>query len=160
MANQIQIRTAHVGEREALEALQQRASWESPGDREGLLAIPRAIELPAGQIESGSAFVAVQDGMVLGFAAMLRREEGRMELDGLFVKPGHWRRGIGRSLVEHCEQVARLAGSPSLHVVGITHASGFCERRGFECVGTTPLRFGSGLRLVKPVREPHSGKGS
>ena len=47
------VRRAIASEREALEALQRRASLENRGDRDALLANPDAIELPAANIEGG-----------------------------------------------------------------------------------------------------------
>ena len=149
MVGKIVIRPASVSERGYLEALQTRASLSNPRDREALLANPDAIKLPVSQIEAGQVFVAEQDGTVVGFAAILRRNDGETELDGLFVDPGRWRQGIGRRLVEHCATVARSAQSPALRVIGNPHAQGFYYRCGFECVGTEELRFGIGLLLRK-----------
>ena len=62
---------------------------------------------------------------VVGFAAILPREDGDSELDALFVEPEEWQRGIGRALVEHCCAAAKVAGAKSLHVLGNPHAEGF-----------------------------------
>src|SRR5690606_31418477 len=95
-------RTARASEQKALEALQWRASLTNEGDREALLANPDAIELPLDQIVTGLVFVAERAGVALGFAAILPREDGTTELDGLFVEPQVWKQGVGRLLVEHC----------------------------------------------------------
>src|ERR1700676_814544 len=118
MTNTVLIRPAIVSEQKALEALQRRASLNNPGDREALLAHPDAIELPLDQIAANRVFVAEQDGALVGFSAVLPREDGETELDALFVEPSLWGQGIGRLLVEHCAEVARAKGSGSLHVVG------------------------------------------
>lgn len=143
----VQIRVAVVGERQALEALQRRASLNNPGDREALLANPEAIELPAEQITAGGVFVAEVNGAIAGFAALLPRADGQVELDGLFVEPELWRQGVGRTLVEHCAFVARAQGSAVLHVVGNPHAEGFYLACGFETTGTIQMRFGIGLLM-------------
>src|SRR5262245_37736424 len=93
-------RLALPAERRALEELQRRASlmWEE--DRDALLANPDAIELPLEQITDGRTVVADNLGAVLGFAVVLKREDGDAELDGLFVEPAQWRHGVGRALVE------------------------------------------------------------
>ena len=114
----IKIRVAQTTERDALEALQRRASLSNPNDREALLAHPDAIALPAEQIVAGQAFVAQRGNAVLGFAALELRADGEMELDGLFVEPSCWREGIGRALVEHCCSFAKSRGATALHVVG------------------------------------------
>ena len=149
MIGKIVIRPAWVSEREYLEALQTRASLSNPRDREALLANPDAIELEVSQIEAGQVFVAEQDGTVAGFAAILRRNDGDTELDGLFVEPSRWRQGIGRRLIEHCATVARSAQSTALHVIGNPQAQGFYDRCGFKCLGTAETRFGIGLRFRK-----------
>jgi hypothetical protein len=89
-----------MSERQALEALQRRASLNNPGDRDALLANPDAIELPPDQIAAGHVFIAERNGAIVGFSAVLPREGPEMDLDGLFVEPHLWRHGIGRLLVE------------------------------------------------------------
>src|SRR4051794_25559411 len=77
---QVTVRPAVATEQGALEAVQWRASLNNPGDREALLANPDAIELPAKQIECGGVFVAEVAGSVVGFAAILPRDDGDSEL--------------------------------------------------------------------------------
>src|SRR5215467_15797753 len=112
------IRQALTSEQKELEDLQRRASLSNAGDREALLAHPDAIELPLAQIAAGRVFVAEWNGTVVGFAAVEPREDGASELDALFVDPGMRRRGIARSLVAYCVEVARKGNSPALCVVG------------------------------------------
>jgi N-acetylglutamate synthase-like GNAT family acetyltransferase len=148
---QVTVRLARVSEHKALEALQWRASLNNPGDREALLANPDAIEISLQQIESGGVFVAEEVGSVVGFAAILPREDGDAELDGLFVEPRVWRQGIGKVLVAHCCNAARSAGATSIHVVGNPHADGFYSACGFTASGTQQMRFGIGLLLKKEL---------
>jgi N-acetylglutamate synthase-like GNAT family acetyltransferase len=143
----VRIRPAHESEQKSLEALQWRASLGNPGDREALLANPDAIELPIEQIRNGQVFVAEEEGSVLGFAAILPREDGDVELDGLFVEPDLWRRGVGRKLVERCAEEARSLGAGALHVIGHPNAEGFYKSCGFVLMGTTQTRFGPALLL-------------
>src|SRR5262245_10571038 len=142
---QLIVRPAHISEQKTLEALQWRASLNNPGDRDALLAHQDAIELPLEQIEDGGVFVAEVAGSVKGFAAILPRDDGDMELDALFVEPEAWRQGIGRALVEHCVREARKTHACSLHVIGNPHAEGFYEGCGFKKHGTKQMRFGVGL---------------
>jgi predicted N-acetyltransferase YhbS len=145
------IRTAIPAEREALEALQRRASLANEGDREALERHPDAIDLPVQQIAAGAVFVAEDGGTLVGFSAILAREDGDTELDALFVEPGIQRRGVGRLLIEHCAKAARLAGSSALHVVGNPHAKQFYLACGFDIVGTFQTRFGPGLLMRKAL---------
>src|SRR4051812_38086731 len=132
MSRPVAIRPAESAEQKALEALQWRASLNNPGDRDSLLANPDAIALPLEQIASGGVFVAERDGELLGFAAVLSRPDGDMELDGLFVEPSVWKSGVGRSLVAHCGEFACAEGASALHVIGNPHAKGFYSACGFE----------------------------
>src|SRR5580658_10365360 len=84
MLDAIAIRCAISSEREALEALQRRASLANAGDRDGILAHPDAIEVSVRQLESGQVYVAEWDGTIVGFAAILAREDGDTELDAIF----------------------------------------------------------------------------
>jgi N-acetylglutamate synthase-like GNAT family acetyltransferase len=145
------IRPAVASERKVLEALQLRASLNNPGDREALLAHPDAIQLPLEQIAAGQVFVLERAGAIVGFAAILPREDRETELDGLFVEPELWGQGIGRLLVEHCSTIARAQGSAALQVVGNPHAEGFYRACGFQPLGTVQTRFGAGLSLRKTL---------
>lgn len=152
MKSEVIVRPAVAAERKQLEALQWRASLNNPGDRDALLAHPDAIELPLEQIDAGGVFVAEVAGAMMGFAAILPRDDGDFELDALFVEPNAWRQGVGRALVEHCGAAARDAGAESLHVVGNPHAEGFYNACGFESLGTKQMRFGIGLLMKKMLR--------
>lgn len=144
------LRPATASERETLEALQRRAALNNPGDREALLANPDAIELPIEPILAGQVFV-LEHNRIVGFAAILPREDCDTELDGLFVEPSCWRRGVGRLLVEYCAYVAHAAGSSGLHVVGNPHAEHFYRACGFDLIGTAATRFGRGLLMRKAL---------
>lgn len=146
------IRQARVSEREQLEALQRRASLSNPGDREALLANPDAIALPVEQIMDGGVFIADCDGVIAGFAAVVPRPDGGAELDGLFVEPHLWKRGIGRQLVDHVSEVARMRGASFLHVIGNPHAEGFYASCGFHVTGTIETRFGVGLAMRRALQ--------
>ena len=152
MQNEVIVRPAVVSEQKQLEALQWRASLNNPGDRDALLAHPDAIELPLEQINDGGVFVAEVAGSVMGFAAILPREDGDFDLDALFVEPSSWRQGIGRALVEHCAAAASAAGAGSLHVVGNPHAEDFYSACGFDVLGTKQMRFGIGLLMKRTLR--------
>jgi GNAT superfamily N-acetyltransferase len=147
MSHQVSIRPARPGDQAMLESLQRRASLANPGDRDALLANPDAIEVPAGQIAAGWVFVAEGNGGVAGFAAVVPRADGDAELDALFVEPHLWKRGIGRQLVDHIADVARVMPARFLHVVGNPHAEGFYRSCGFCVTGTVDTRFGVGLAM-------------
>jgi N-acetylglutamate synthase-like GNAT family acetyltransferase len=145
------IRLAVISEQKDLEDLQRRASLTNVGDSDALLANPDAIELPLEQITARAVFVLEQNGAIAGFAALLPRADGGTELDALFVEPTMRRCGIGRSLVEHCSDVARSQGSTFLNVVGNPHAEDFYVACGFKLTGTAQTRFGPGLLMRRLV---------
>jgi GNAT superfamily N-acetyltransferase len=151
MSQEVSIRPARPDEQALLEALQRRASLSNPGDREALLANPDAIALPLEQIAAGRVFVAESAGVVIGFAAVEPRSDGGAELDALFVEPHLWKLGIGRRLVDHAADVARLSAAGFLHVVGNPHAEGFYLACGFRVTGTVETRFGAGLAMRRPL---------
>lgn len=153
MAEGVRLRPALPAERRLLEALQTRASLGNAGDRAALLRHPDAIDIPLEQLERGQVSVAESDGAIVGFVAVVPRDDGNAELDALFVEPVRWRRGIGRALLTHAVGIARANGAEALHVVGNPHAEAFYRANGFETTGTFKTRFGPGLlmrRLLPP----------
>lgn len=144
---EVTVRPARVSERTELIALQWRASLGNIGDREALLANPDAIELPAEQITSGDVFVAELDTVLVGFAALRLRADDDIDLDALFVEPRMQRRGIGRSLLEHCVDIARQKRCAALIVVANPHAKDFYLACGFSLAGESQTRFGVALLM-------------
>lgn len=145
------IRPARLNERRALEELQRRASLENPNDREAILAHPEVIELPDAQLAAGQVFVAESGGFQVGFSVLLPRDDGDVELDGLFVEPSLWRSGVGRGLIDHAIGEAKAHGAKAIHVIGNPHAEGFYEAVGFATIGVTQTRFGPALLMRLPV---------
>jgi GNAT superfamily N-acetyltransferase len=137
------IRLAQPDEREELEALQRRASLALAEYREQLEANPEAIHLPPAQVANGQVLVAELDGRIAGFAAVVGGE-----LDGLFVEPDLWRRGIGAALVDEATHEARRKGL-ALTVIASPSAREFYESCGFSLEGEAQTRFGPALRMSK-----------
>lgn len=127
--------------------MQHRSSRALPEYRDQLDANPEAIHLPLEQIERGQVVVAEGVDGVAGFAVILIDEDSA-ELDGLFVEPELWRRGVGRILVELAAHEARLAGL-SLTVVAAPAARDFYEKCGFSVEGDVETRFGPALKMSR-----------
>lgn len=142
-AEAVTIRLARQDERDALEALQRRASLALSDYREQLEANPDAVHLPPAQIANGQVLVAETSGRVAGFAAIVGGE-----LDGLFVEPALWRQGIGEALVDAATHEARRKGL-AVTVVANPAAREFYERCGFAFEGEAQTRFGPALRMSK-----------
>jgi N-acetylglutamate synthase-like GNAT family acetyltransferase len=88
--------------------------------------------LPLEQIAAGDVLVLECNGVIAGFAALRSREDGDTDLDGLFVEREMRRRGIGRSLVDYCMQIACARGAAALYVVGNPHAQDFLHCMRFQ----------------------------
>lgn len=146
-ARALTIRSARADERALLEDLQRRASLALPDYREQLTAHPDAVELPLAFIERGEVFVAEIGGLVAGFM-VVQGHDGFTELDGLFVEPEHWGRGVGRALVDEATHGARRAGH-ALLVIAAPGAREFYERCGFAVEGAATTRFGPALRMSR-----------
>jgi len=143
------IRDARPDEAHALESLQRRASDVWAEYREQLAAHPDAIAPPDRAIEEGRARVAVDAaGRLLGFSVVLAVEDGRCELDDLFVEPDWMRRGVGRLLVHDVARRAAAAGAGHIDVIANPNALGFYARLGFDVTGQTSTRFGSAPRMT------------
>ena len=152
------VRYGRVDERLALEDLQRRASLVYDDYRQQLLDNPDVIELPRAQLADGHVRVVEADGRPLGFAAVLPRD-GWFELDGLFVAPDHWRRGIGRALIgDACHRLAAQGGW-RLETVANPRAEGFYERLGFRAVGMAETLFGPARRMVLEIQAISPGRG-
>ena len=146
------MRGAIASERAALEALQRRSSDVWQRYREQLAANPDAIALPQTVIDNGWVCVAdVADDKPIGFSVVIPADSAVHELDGLFVEPGHIRRGVGRALVEDAAARAAYAGAPWLEVTA-GPAQGFYERVGFTLIGSAKTRFGPAVRMRRELQ--------
>ncbi|HSB65796.1 MAG TPA: GNAT family N-acetyltransferase, partial [Anaerolineales bacterium] len=72
-------------------------------------------------------FVALDGDQVVG---VLRCRPGRLQ--SLFVGEAHHRQGIGRRLVERCEQECALRGSQVIHLAATLYALPFYEALGYK----------------------------
>lgn len=85
--------------------------------------------------EGGAVFVALDDDVVIGTAAVTEYGPGAMEIVKLTVAEPARGRGLGRLLADECVQVARRAGMEKLVLVSSTrlgHALRLYESMGFE----------------------------
>jgi GNAT superfamily N-acetyltransferase len=83
------------------------------------------------------------DGRIGGFAAVVGGE-----LDGLFVEPELWRRGVGAALVDEATLVARRKGL-ALTVTANPSAREFYAKCGFSLESEAQTRFGPALRMSR-----------
>lgn len=105
------------------------------------------MRLPLVQIERGQVLVAASGEGIAGLAVVIV-EHGSAELDGLFVDPRHWRKGVGTALAEAATHEARRSGL-SLTVIAGPDARAFYESCGFSVEGEAETRFGPALRMSR-----------
>ncbi len=141
------IRLARPNERLDLEELQHRSSRALPEYRDQLDANPEAIDLPLSQVVRGEVSVAESVDGIAGFAVVVIDGDAA-EIDGLFVEPHLWRRGVGSALIEAATHEARRAGL-SLTVVAAPEALEFYEKHGFTAEGGVETRFGPAVRMSR-----------
>jgi GNAT superfamily N-acetyltransferase len=150
--SRIDIRLAHPDDRLNLIELQRRASlmWEDV--RQQLLDDPGIIDLDEEMLANNEVFVAEIGGRIVGFATIIAHEGNDAELEGLFVEPAEWRKGIGTALVRQIEREAAAWGANRLHVLANANVLGFYEAAGFTRIGEQKTELGPvGLLMVKPV---------
>jgi GNAT superfamily N-acetyltransferase len=145
------IRTASAADLPELQRVFRGASLSNAGDAPALLARPEFLVFAGEGIAEGRTRVAVDaapgDDRVLGFATLRTDEDGRPDLEDLFVDPGCRRRGIARRLVLDAVRTVREAGHRRLWVIGNPHALDFYEAVGFVAVDHADTELGSGLRM-------------
>ena len=135
------IRAARPGEAATLAAIQRDASLAAlahifPPDRYPYPmdeVVERWEEALAD--EDVAVFVAEEEGVAFGV------DGARAEwLDGLYVLPEWWSRGVGRGLHDHVLEHLRAAGSRECHLWALEHnarARRFYERLGWHEDGTS-----------------------
>jgi len=124
-----------------------------------LLANPDAIVLPAEQITAGHVFVAERTNAIVGFAAILPRDNDAVELDGVFVELRAWRTGVASRLLQRCIAYANDQKVESIQLVANSGATGFYLACGFGMIGTCETRFGPAIRMQLRIdRSPQTGR--
>jgi GNAT superfamily N-acetyltransferase len=156
----LDIRLARADDRQDLIDLLWRASLAWDVVRQDLLDNPDVIDVDPEMIARNQVFVAERAGRIVGFATIVPRESGDgeaegqdAELEGIFVEPSDWRRGIGTALMHQIEREAQAWGANRLHVVASPNVEGFYVAAGFTRTGEQKMTFGpNGLVMAKAVR--------
>jgi GNAT superfamily N-acetyltransferase len=135
----VTIRPATPSDATALSQLARRAIRATPYDSTqihewGASFTPETLA-PA---LTAPAFVYEADGEPLGFATLIRRDDGSAELDLLYVDPECSRIGIGRALVDTVAAEAANLGAPTLWADASRPAQLMLARCGFEAVAPNP----------------------
>jgi GNAT superfamily N-acetyltransferase len=145
----MQIRPADVNEAEQLTqlAIRSKAHW---GYSETFMqAAMRDLTVTAEQLHEEMAFVAEQEGDIVGFYKLRRVTLAQVELTDLFIEPGAMGQGWGRALWDHAVATARAEGYVEMVWESDPFAEGFYLRMG-------ATRFGVVESSVLPGRVlPH-----
>ena len=105
--------------------------------------------------------VALEGYRICGFA-MLAMERQRMfeprrgHLLPIGIFPQHQRKGIGRALLEHMEEVARQYGSSEMRLwtaVDNEPALCFFEKTGYQIIGSEDFYYPKGLAALALSKE-------
>jgi N-acetylglutamate synthase-like GNAT family acetyltransferase len=148
----LDIRLARADDRQDLVELLWRASLAWDAVRQDLLDNPEVIDVDPEMIARNQVFVAELGTRVVGFATIVPREGDDAELEGIFVEPAEWRKGIGNALLRQIEREAQAWGANRLHVVASPNVEGFYTAAGFSRTGEQKMPFGpNGLVMVKLV---------
>lgn len=150
----LDIRLAQPDDRLKLIEVQRRASLASSEEEVArqLRERPEIIDLDPEMIAANEVFVAEIGGRIVGFATIVTHEGDDAELEGLFVEPSEWRKGIATALVHRIEREAAAWGANRLHVLANQNVLGFYEATGFTKIGERKTELGPiGFLMVKPV---------
>lgn len=147
---QVDIRLARADDRRDLIELQRRASLAIEGEevREQLLADPDIIDLDPEMIARNEVFVAQVAGRIVGFATIIAHEGNDAELEGIFVEPSEWRKGVGLALMHQIDREAAAWGASRLHVIASRRVEGFYTRAGFIVTGEVKTQLGPIANLM------------
>jgi GNAT superfamily N-acetyltransferase len=116
--------------------------------RYGLAEEPdlRVLSDPEGEIiaKGGFIWVAINDGQVVGTAALVREADDCFELAKMTVAPQFRGKGVGRMLIDTCIGKARSEGACKIELFSnhqLVSALKLYERAGFKYVPVTNSPF-------------------
>ena len=87
-------------------------------------------------IGAGAVWVATEHGQVVG-VLVLELQDTALLLESVAVDPAHQGHGIGRSLIDHAEQVARDAGLSAVDLYTNAHMTEnlrLCPSLGYDLI--------------------------
>ena len=141
------IRPARPAEAAALSDLAFRSKAYWGYDAAFMEACRAELTYTPGQVAEGGVVVAERAGRCVGFYVLERRSPAEVELEALFVDPGHIGRGIGRALLEHARREAAAWGASRMIVQSDPHAAPFYRAAGGVLTGRRPSGSIPGRRL-------------
>ena len=123
----------------------------------------RYIGIPDGQlIDDGTYFVIEEEGRLVacgGWSARAKLFTGTSDQEAatgfadvvriraMFVDPAHARRGLGRRILQACEEAAQNAGFTAFALMATLPGVPLYEACGYEAVERMPIAMPDGVRL-------------
>jgi GNAT superfamily N-acetyltransferase len=112
-----------------------------------------ALTVTPGYINAYPTFCAVLDGGIVGFCALILRG-GEAYLDHLWVLPSVLGKGVGRSLFEFAENVARDSKATIIRVESDPHAEEFYIHMGATRYGQVSAEMDGHERFLPLLEKP------
>jgi ribosomal-protein-alanine N-acetyltransferase len=141
----------HAAPREAAEltgiAREAKAMWGYA--RQALAAWEEQLTIAESEVALRPVFVALMDGRIAGFYSLAPGSED-WELDNLWVRPSHVRRGIGAAMLSHALERAREGGARGVCIDSDPNAEPFYLRAGAVRVGEIPAPIDGEPARVRP----------
>ena len=161
IAQNCRLRRAGPGDAEALSSLafRSKASWGY--DIEFMKRCRDELTYTGDDIDAARFRFQVCEfeGEIAGFYALEMLSETEGELEGLFVRPEHLRKGIGKLLIDHLRSEARLLGIRTITIQGDPNAEDFYRSIGARPAGyresaSIPGRFLPVFKMTIASKEP------
>jgi GNAT superfamily N-acetyltransferase len=102
-------------------------------------------------IANNDVYVAEQEGELLGFYALIVREN-KAELDHMWVAPKHVGSGVGKELFIHAMQRAAGQKVSAVQISSDPHAEGFYQTMGATRVGEVASEIDGQPRILPRLR--------
>jgi len=113
-------------------------------------ALPRISRANPRLLESGSYFVAEEDGQAVGCGGWSVEAPGNRpatpgtgHIRHVAVHPDHLRKGIGRAIMQRVFETSEASGITRLECLSSLQAEAFYRRLGFAKKGTVDIPFGT-----------------
>ena len=147
----IEIRQAQPSEAETLTAIAHAAKrhWGYPEDwiqrwKSDLTITPEFIS-------NNEVFVAEIEDEIVGCCALV--SSGPLaEIEHMWIRPEHMRRGVGRALFTHAKLRAEQCGARMIELSADPHAEQFYASMGAERIGEVPAAMDDNPRVLPRMR--------
>jgi GNAT superfamily N-acetyltransferase len=154
----LSIRTVRPDELETLQEIERAAGqcFADVGMREIVDDAPLAVSELDHYRQAGLAWVCVDPGDSPVAYLIADPVDAGLHVEQVSVHPGHARRGLGRSLLEHAAAHARVAGRSSLTLTTFVHVpwnAPYYARCGFRVVPEAD--WTPGLRAIREREAAH-----